>query len=557
MEIFSGEVANPGLTEGSAFLIKNFTLLNTKTTNNTFEEYLNAKKEVEEQLTALYKKVKAINGKSEAGLLLDQLKLLSDQQFDRDVENELKTGQTNLVQAIKEVGSHFEEHYLSLESQYFQSRAIDIRDVVNRLINTLQGNYLDFGKMPPDSVIIADHITPSETLSIDFGKLKGIVLVHGAQNSHITVLAQSLKIPLLLNVDKKVLNIENDIPVVVDGEIGELIVNPDENYLATLTRKFKAIWFENENLEKFRNQKAKLEVNNRLGIPEREIHLFATVSSVEETETAFNADAEGIGMFRSEFIYLRSENPFDAKEQYQIYLSASNIISQDKIYRPLIIRTLDIGDSKNTSFMSSPNTNEKTLGFASLQKFQDRRSLFQAQLEAIFRCAELYQKSNQSFISLSVPYIKSQWELDQTKELIAETREKLSINENLQVKTGIIIDTPASAIMIEDFLPSIDFVQVNSAALAHRILGVTGKHGKSITNYFDSKHPALLQVFSEIGAKCYKYGKKLMLFGELAEDFALLEFFLKNHYTSFSINPSKILQLRKLITDFNTTSASS
>ncbi|MDR2538298.1 MAG: phosphoenolpyruvate--protein phosphotransferase [Bifidobacteriaceae bacterium] len=558
MKEFTGQVASEGLVIGETFVMKAASLEKTAQYENTYETYAEAKEKVKEQLDQLYEKTLAEIGQAEADIIDAQRLMLLDPDFDDAVKDALAVGQTNLVEAVRQTGETFAKVFENMDNDYFKARATDVRDFSNRIIDTIQGTFIDFSQMVDKSVVIGEDITPSQTLSMDQSKIAAFVMSAGSMTGHTSILARTLGIPSIINAGAPILEVPTGLQAIVDGKDGTVIIEPTSEQVDNYQKKFDAIWFERENLEQYRGKPSVTKSG-------KEIKVYANIGSVGDAEKAFAMDAEGSGLFRSEFVYLGRSTAPSEEEQHDAYLGAARALAKDGKKRPVIIRTLDIGADKNVSYLGLEVEANPALGYRALRIQLDRADIFETQLRALYRTAaeqviegvnpsekpnvlDRHKKfTKKSQIGIMFPMVASHWEVDKALEMCAKVREELKVPEDLLVEVGIMIETPAAAIMADDLAKLVDFFSVGTNDLTQYTLAIDRQGTQKVEKYYDAHHPALLRLLENIAKSANESGIWAGICGELGGDLELTEFFINAGFTELSVAPPKVLELRQKI----------
>jgi phosphotransferase system enzyme I (PtsI) len=540
MKKLKGTVASEGVVIGEAFIIENVSHANTHDYENTYDTYTNAKDEVRDQLDKLYEKTLETVGKAEADIIDVQRLMLSDPDYDEEVKRRLDAGQANIVTAVKNTGEQFADTFRNMDNDYFKARATDVLDITSRIVDTIQGTFIDFASMPEKSVVIGEDITPSQTLSMEPSKIAAFVMSAGSMTGHTSILARTLDIPSIIQVGKDVFDIKAGDTVIVDGKEGAIAINPSDADKETYNKKFEAMWLEKENLEKVRG----LESVTQTG---KKINVFANIGSVADAEKAFEADAEGVGLFRSEFVYLGRDTAPSEDEQYKAYLGAAKAISKDGKLRTLVIRTLDIGADKNVSYLGLPSEENPALGYRALRISLDMDDIFKTQLKAIYRAAKECVENDKSSVAVMFPMVASVWEVEKAKEMISKVRAELAIPLDTKIEVGIMIETPAAAILADVLAKHVDFFSVGTNDLTQYTLAIDRQGTKEVEKYYDAHHPAILRELEMIAKAARENGIWSGICGELGGDLELTEFFINAGFTELSVSPPKVLPLREKI----------
>ncbi len=531
MKIFNGKGVFPGIAFGTVFLMKkpdtNIDSSKAADPSEEWEKFLGAKAEADTQLDALVEKTKLEIGESEADIIDVQRLMLEDGDFNEEVEALIKEDGHKAAYAVTITGKKFSEFFASLDDPYMQARSTDVFDVSQRLSGILLGQRVNLHMEKP-SIVVADDLTPSETLQMDKSKIRAFVTRRGSTNSHTAILARILNIPSIVQSDVALNDDINGKAMAVDGGAGKAFLEPDD---ATIDRL-------SELQNHHRDQAKKLDAVR--GLPSitkdgKIVKLFGNIGSVDDMQAALSCDAEGIGLFRSEFLYLgRNDYPGET-EQFDAYRK----VAEGMAGRLVVIRTLDIGADKQVDYFDLPHEENPALGWRAIRICFDRPKMFKTQLRAIYR-ASAFGK-----IAIMFPMITSKWEIERCKEIAAEVRAELS-NEGIaigDVELGIMIETPAAAILAEEFAQEVDFFSVGTNDLTQYTLAIDRQNEK-LEPYMDAHHPAILRLLEQVADAAHKAGIWCGICGELAADLTLTEKFLQMGYDELSVSPTFILETR-------------
>ncbi len=503
-----------------------------KVTDAKAEElrFTEAKEQAKNQLAALYEKALAEVGEVNAMIFEVHQMMLDDLDYIESIINMIHTQEVNAEFAVATTGDNFSQMFAAMDDDYMRERAADVKDISNRVIAILQG--AAHGEMVGDepAILLADDLAPSETVQLDKSKVLSFVTRGGSTNSHTAILARTMNIPALVGVD-----FPADMPAeafgIVDGYTGKLYVNPDAETLAAYQEKKEAD-------EQKKRLLGELKGKENVTLDGRKINLYANIGSVADVANVLANDAGGIGLFRSEFLYLESEDYPTEESQFAAYKTVAENMAGKKV----IIRTLDIGADKQVGYFNMEKEENPAMGYRAIRICLDRKDVFRTQLRAIYR-ASYYGN-----ISIMFPMIISVDEVKQTKEIIAEVKAELSA-EGIPYKDceiGIMIETPA-AVMISDLLAKeVDFFSVGTNDLTQYTLAIDRQNPK-LDNIYDAHHPAVLRMLQMIVDNGHKEGCWVGICGELGADLALTEQFLRMGFDELSVSPSMILKVRDAI----------
>jgi phosphotransferase system enzyme I (PtsI) len=534
MKQFSGKTVFPGIAFGKSFLfVKPDLSVDAGPADDPAAEwraFQNAIKTADDQLEALFEKTKKEIGKDESMIIDVQRIMLQDGDFIDAVKALIMDESKKASYAVDQTGKQFHELFAALDDPYMRARAADIGDVSRRLTAILLNVKTEFS-LTEASVIIADDLTPSDTLGLEKKYIRAFVTRGGSTNSHTAILARILKIPSLVQSDVSLEKEMDGKNAAVDGHTGILYLEPDEAVIGKL----------NEKLTSDRALEASLE--DMRGLPTitrggRKIELAANIGGTGDLEAVLANDAEGIGLFRSEFLFLgRNDSPGE-EEQFSAYRKAAEALGGKRV----IIRTLDIGADKQAAYLGLDKEENPALGLRAIRLCFQRPEIFKTQLRAIYR-ASAFGK-----IAIMFPMIASLWELKKCREFAAEVQEDLK-NRNIafgRVELGIMIETPAAAIIADELAKEAEFFSVGTNDLTQYTLAVDRQNAK-LDAFLDTYHPSLLRLLSFVAESAQKAGIWAGVCGELAADPEMTERFINMGFTELSVSPGFILGMRKRI----------
>ena len=457
---------------------------------------------------------------------------LEDDDYNESIENIIDSQKVNAEYAVAVTADNFAEMFASMDDPYMQARAADVKDISNRIIANLTGNVSDGSAGDDKMIVCADDLAPSETISLDKDKVLAFVTAHGSSNSHTAILARNMNIPAVIGVGSKFLSeIKDGDFAIVDGFTGEIFVDPDEKTTAELTAKQKA---DEEKKRLLQTLKGKENVTK----DGKKINIYANIGSVGDVASVLANDAGGIGLFRSEFLYLESRDYPTEEEQFAAYRKVAEAMAGKKV----IIRTLDIGADKQVDYFGLDKEDNPAMGYRAIRICLDRREVFKTQLRA------LYRASYYGTIAIMFPMIISVTEVQTIKKIIEEVKKELD-EEKIpykDVELGIMIETPAAVMMSEELAQEVDFFSVGTNDLTQYTLAIDRQNPK-LDNIYDSHHPAILKMLKMIVDNGHKGGCWVGICGELGADTTLTETFLSMGYDELSVSPSMILKVRQEI----------
>lgn len=497
-----------------------------------FEE---AREEGKKQLAGLYEKALKEVGEVNAAIFEVHQMMLDDLDYVESIQNMIKSQEVNAEFAVANTGDNFSEMFASMDDDYMKERAADVKDISNRLIMILQGNGAGGIRSDEPVILLADDLAPSETVQLDKSKVLSFVTRHGSTNSHTAILARTMNIPALIGVDYPD-DVDGKMGI-VDGYEGKIIIDPEVSVLEDYKAKKEQ---EDEKKRLLQELKGKENVT----LDGKKINLYANIGSVSDVASVLANDAGGIGLFRSEFLYLESETYPTEEEQFKAYRTVAENMAGKKV----IIRTLDIGADKQVGYFNLDKEENPAMGYRAIRICLDRKDIFKTQLRA------LYRASYYGTISIMFPMIISVQEVKQIKQIISEVKAELD-EANIpykDVEIGIMIETPAAVMMSEELAKEVDFFSIGTNDLTQYTLAIDRQNPK-LDNIYDSHHPAILKMLQMVVENGHKGGCWVGICGELGADTTLTETFLKMGFDELSVSPSMILKVRDRIRNTDTT----
>ena len=498
-------------------------------TDLEIKRFTQAKEQAKSQLAALYEKASKEVGEANAAIFEVHQMMLDDLDYVESITNMISSQGINAEYAVATTGDNFAEMFAAMDDDYMRERAADVKDISNRVIHILQGGSEQAGLGDQPVIVLADDLAPSETVQLDKSKVLSFVTRHGSTNSHTAILARTMNIPALIGVDYPE-DAEGHMAV-VDGRNGVFLLDPTEEELT----KYEAL--RQEEVEKARLLQ-ELKGKENVTKAGRKIALYANIGGVGDVASVLANDAGGIGLFRSEFLYLETEDYPSEEQQFKAYRTVAENMAGKKV----IIRTLDIGADKQVDYFGLEHEENPAMGYRAIRICLDRKEIFKTQLRAIYR-ASYYGN-----ISIMFPMIISVDEVKAAKEMCATVQEELK-SEGIpygKVELGIMIETPA-AVMISDLLAKeVDFFSVGTNDLTQYTLAIDRQNPK-LDNIYDAHHLAILRMLQMIIDNGHKEGCWVGICGELGADVTLTDTFIKMGIDELSVSPSMILKVREQI----------
>lgn len=536
MITISGKSVFGGVSIGKLLFYKrNEKVIKRTHVDNVDEEmvrFQNAKDTAVEQLKGLYEKALDDVGEANAMIFEIHQMMLEDLDYLESIENIIRTQEVNAEFAVATTADNFSQMFASMDDAYMQGRAADVKDVSERVLDILCGTSDGMKEMTEPCIIAADDLAPSETVQLDKSKVLGFATMYGSSNSHTAILARTMNIPAVIGLGERLSQEYDGKDAVIDGFTGTLYIDPDEKTLAAMQEKRA------KDLE----QKALLEqLKGKENVTKsgQKINIYANIGNVSDVGAVLKNDAGGIGLFRSEFLYLENTDFPTEEQQFAVYKQVAENMAGKKV----IIRTLDIGADKQVDYFGLDKEENPALGYRAIRICLTRPEIFKTQLRALYRAA-LYGN-----ISIMFPMIISVDEIHRIKAIIAEVKEELK-NEGIpykeNVELGVMIETPASVMISRELAKEVDFFSVGTNDLTQYTLAIDRQNSK-LDEFYDPHHPAILSMIRMAAENAHAEEAWIGICGELGADLELTEEFLKMGLDELSVSPSMVLPLRKRI----------
>ncbi|MCI8859606.1 MAG: phosphoenolpyruvate--protein phosphotransferase [Lachnospiraceae bacterium] len=497
------------------------------------KRYEKARAAAIEQLDALHEKALKEVGEANAAVFEVHAMMLEDDDYVDSIVNIIESQQVNAEFAVATTGDNFSKMFANMDDDYFKARAADVKDISERMINILSGKEGDqvIGDQPV--IVVADDLAPSETVQMDKKKLLGFVTKYGSANSHTAILARTMNIPALIGVD--IQEEWNGKLAVVDGYEGILYLEPDGETLARLQKRQQ----EDMETEKLLQQmKGKEDVT----LDGRHIRLYANIGGVKDVADVLANDAAGIGLFRSEFLYLEANDYPDEETQFRAYKT----VAENMAGRKVIVRTLDIGADKQADYFKLDKEENPAMGYRAIRICLERTDIFKTQLRALLRASAFGN------IAIMYPMIISVDEVRKIKRIFEEVKQELKEQAIPfgDVEQGIMIETPAAVLISDMLAPEVDFFSIGTNDLTQYTLAIDRQNMK-LDHFYDSHHPAVLRMIQMIVENGHKHGCWVGICGELGADMTLTKTFLEMGIDELSVSPAFVLPIRKMIRELS------
>ena len=494
-----------------------------------------AVEKAQQQLGKLYDKAVKEVGETSAAIFEVHQMMLEDEDYLDAIHNMIRTEMVNAEYAVAVTGDNFSEMFAGMDDDYMKARAADIKDISNRLVQNLQGKEdIDLNSSEP-AIIVADDLSPSETVQMDKDKILAFVTVHGSSNSHTAILARMMNIPALIGVPLDLDALHSGMTAVVDGFKGEIIFEPDEQTCEDAKKRMEE---EQEKLHLYQSLKGKENVT-RDG---KKINVFANIGSVGDVGYVLENDAGGIGLFRSEFLYLGRDNFPTEEEQFQAYKQVAQMMAGKKV----IIRTLDIGADKQVDYFNLGKEENPAMGYRAIRICLKQTEIFCTQLRALFRAAVFGN------LSVMYPMITSVEEVKKIYEIVDSVKAELD-SDGVPYKIpeqGIMIETPAAVMVSDELAELVDFFSIGTNDLTQYTLAIDRQNEK-LDDFYNAHHKAILRMIKMTVENAHKAGKWAGICGELGADLELTEEFVRMGVDELSVAPSMVLKLRKVIREMS------
>ncbi len=535
MKQFMGKAVNQGVAIGSIHILhKQQYETNEECVQDTKAEisrFMQAKEMAAAQVQEMYSQTYGNGSVESAAILQAQLVMLEDEEYLGAVCKKIEQEAKNAEFAVYKTGEEYARMFLALEDAYVRARAADVGDITERLIGCMQKNGMTKEEFIHPVILVAEDLSPSEAISLDKSKILAIATSRGSVHSHTAILAKTMNIPAVVETDVDLAILHAGEEAIVDGFSGEFIIMPDEWQKAHVRREFAESQKQTEKLQELIGK----DTVTRSG---KRIALMANAGSMDDVKSAIQNDAEGIGLLRSEFLYLGKENAPTEEEQFLLY---KQILKSMKD-KTVVIRTLDIGADKKPDYIELEKEENPAMGFRAIRVCLQKPEIIRTQLRALYR-ASVYGN-----LSIMYPMVISAKEIEEVLAIAKEVKEELAA-ENIpykEVKSGIMIETPAAAIICDELAPLVDFFSIGTNDLTQYTLAIDRQNGR-LDAIYDPYHKAVLRMIQTVVQQGHKAGIPVGICGELAADTKLTEWFMEIGLDELSVTPASILKLRQII----------
>ena len=502
-------------------------------TDNELKRLEDAKAAAITQLGEIYEKALKEVGEANAAIFDIHMMMVEDEDYNDAIVEMITSQNVNAEYAVAITGDNFAEMFAAMDDAYMQARSADVRDISNRIINCLMSSVTNEEKSNEPVIICADDLAPSETVSLDKDKVLAFVTAHGSSNSHTAILARNMNIPAIIGAGEEFLSaVKDGDTAVANGFTGEFILDPDAETIEAAEMKRAEEQEKKELLQKLKGKE-------NVTLDGRKINVYANIGSADNIGAVLLNDAGGIGLFRSEFLYLENSDYPTEDEQFKIYKRVLESMAGKKV----IIRTLDIGADKQCDYFNMPKEENPALGIRAIRLCLNRPEIFRTQLRALFRASAFGN------LGIMFPMIANVWELEEIIAVCESVKAELkkdSIEYSEETELGIMIETPAAALISHKLAPMVDFFSVGTNDLTQYTLACD-RQNPDIDRFCDTHHEAVLKLIEMAAENAHRYGKWIGICGELAADTTLTETFLRIGIDELSVSPSFVLKVRDTV----------
>lgn len=489
----------------------------------------------QKQLQDLYEKAVKEVGEASAAIFEVHQMMMEDEDYIEAIHNMIRSESINAEFAVATTGDNFSEMFAAMDDDYMKARSADVKDISNRIVRNLLGKEADDNNQSEPVIIVADDLSPSETVQMDKDKILAFATVHGSINSHTAILARMMNIPALIGVPMNLSEIQTGMVAIVDGVKAEITFDPSSEECLNAMNRIKEQEVQAKLLETLKGK-------DNVTKSGRHINLYANIGSVSDVGYVLENDAGGVGLFRSEFLYLGREDFPTEEEQFQAYKQVAQTMAEKKV----IIRTLDIGADKQVDYFELGKEENPAMGYRAIRICLKQKDIFKTQLRALLR-ATIYGN-----ISIMYPMITSVSEVEQIYEIVDEVKNELQSAgvAYKEPEQGIMIETPAAVMVSDELAKMVDFFSIGTNDLTQYTLAIDRQNEK-LCDFYDSHHPAILKMIQMVVDNAHKEGKWAGICGELGADTELTETFVEMGLDELSVAPSMILKLRQIIREMD------
>lgn len=539
MKVYRGKSVFGGIAIGKIRLFQKgeqqIRRIKVENTEKELNRYHDARQEAGRQLALLYDKALKEVGEANAAIFEIHQMMLEDDDYNDSVESIIETQMVNAEYAVAATSDNFAQMFLDMEDEYMRGRAADVRDISERLLAILLGTSMEEITDKEPAIVIAADLAPSETVQLDKDKVLSFVTVQGSLNSHTAILARTMGIPALVHTDMELNSALNGRLGIVDGADGVLYVDPDEKTLKEMQEKQRK---EQETRTLYETLKGR----DNVTLDGQKIMLYANIGNIKDLALVLKNDAGGIGLFRSEFIYLEKENFPTEEEQFQIYKTVAETMAGKRV----IIRTLDIGADKQCDYFQMDREENPAMGCRAIRICLTRPEIFKTQLRALYR-ASVYGK-----IAIMYPMITSLEEIRRIQKIVEEVKAELAMQNTPfgEPEQGIMIETPAAVMMSDALAQEVDFFSIGTNDLTQYTLAVDRQNPK-LDGFYDPHHPAIFRMIQRVVENAHRAGIWAGICGELGADTDLTKEFLAMGVDELSVSPGSILPIRRIVLETN------
>ncbi len=484
------------------------------------------------ELQSLYEKAVKDVGEENAMIFEIHQMMLEDLDYLESIVHIITSQQVNAEYAVATTADNFAAMFTAMDDAYMQGRAADVKDVSERLVSILSGAGNAMFSTDEPAIIAADDLVPSETVQLDKNKVLGFATMYGSSNSHTAILARTMNIPAIIGLGEELREEYDGAYAIIDGFDGKIYIDPDEETLQKMKEK------QAKDKEKKRLLQ-ELKGKENVTLSGQKINIYANIGNTSDVGSVLQNDAGGIGLFRSEFLYLENDTFPTEEQQFQVYKTVAENMAGKKV----IIRTLDIGADKQAAYFNLPQEENPALGYRAIRICLTQTDIFKTQLRALLRASAYGQ------IAIMFPMITSVWEVKKIKGILEEVKEELradGIPFNEELEVGIMIETPAAVMVSRELAKEVDFFSVGTNDLTQYTLAIDRQNPK-LDDFYDPHHPAVLAMIQMAADSIHAEGKWIGICGELGADLEMTETFLKMGIDELSVSPSMILSVRKKV----------